>query len=257
MRVGPGRDPLFFIGRGGWPQRLRSWPQRMEVQHLAPFEEAPEGLDEARLIVESGQARRIAEIVAAPLRALGLRLVRVKLSGAVTPVLQVMAERPDGTMGVEDCEAASIAVSPHLDLEDPISAPYRLEMSSPGVDRPLVRESDFRRAIGHEARIELERPLAGRKRFRGLIEAVEPVEGQFAIDLRLQDGKEGEETVARLAVADMAEARLVMTEALIRDSLRREKSQAKARRSQRAEDRRQQNEARKQQEGQRSRTPKA
>ncbi len=250
MRVGPGRDPLFFIGR-------RSWPERMEVQHLAPFDEAPEGLDEARLIVETGQARRIAEIVAAPLRALGFRLVRVKLSAAAAPVLQVMAERPDGTMSVEDCEAASMAVSPHLDLEDPISAPYRLEMSSPGVDRPLVRESDFRRAVGHEARIELERPLEGRKRFHGVIEAVETVEGQLAIDLRLVDGKEGEETVARLAIADMAQARLVMTEALIRDALRREKTQAKDRRRERAQDRRQKNEARKQQEGQSQRTPKA
>ncbi len=252
--MGPGRDPLFFIGR-------RSWPERMAAQHLAPFEEAPEGLDEARLIVENGQARRIAEIVAAPLRSLGFRLVRVKLSTAASPVLQVMAERPDGTMGVEDCEAASMAVSPHLDLEDPISAPYRLEMSSPGVDRPLVRESDFRRAVGHEARIELERPLEGRKRFRGIIEAVETVEGQLAVDLSLPDAKEGEETVARLAVADMAEARLVMTEALIRDALRREKSQVKARkedvRRRKAEDRRQQSEARKQKEAQRRRTPKA
>lgn len=229
----------------------------MEAQHLASFDEAPQGLDEARLIVEHGPARRIAEIVAAPLRSLGFRLVRVRLSTAASPVLQVMAERPDGSMSVADCEAASMAVSPHLDLEDPITAPYRLEMSSPGVDRALVRESDFRRAIGHEARVELERPLEGRKRFRGLIEAVETIEGQCAVDLRLADGKEGEETLARLAVADMAEARLVMTEALIRDALKREKSEAKARRSQRAEDRRQQNEARKKQEGQSQRTSKA
>ena len=198
----------------------------MEAQHLAPFDPVPEGLDEPRLIVEHGQARRIAEIVASPLRSLGLRLVRVKLSNAASPILQIMAERPDGTMGVQDCEAASDGVSPHLDLEDPISAPYRLEMSSPGVDRPLVRESDFRRALGHEARVELERPLDGRKRYRGIIEAVETVEGQLAVDLRLADDK-GEETVARLAVADMAEARLVMTEALIRDALRREKSAIK------------------------------
>jgi ribosome maturation factor RimP len=229
----------------------------MEVQHLAPFEDAPEGLDEARLIVESGPARRIAEIVDAPLRALGFRLVRVKLSSAAAPVLQVMAERPDGTMSVEDCEAASMGVSPHLDLEDPISAPYRLEMSSPGIDRPLVRESDFRRALGHEARVEMERPVEGRKRFHGTIEAVETVEGQIAVDLKLIDAKEGEEIVARLALADMAQARLVMTEALVRDALKREKSESKGRRRQRAQDRRQQNEARKQQERQSQRTPKA
>ena len=199
----------------------------MEPRHIAPFEKAPEGLDEVRLIVESGQARRIAEIVDGPLRSVGYRVVRVKLSGAASPILQIMAEKPDGTMSVEDCEAASTAISPHLDLEDPITAPYRLEMSSPGIDRPLVRESDFQRAVGHEARIELERPLEGRKRFRGEIEAVERIEGQLAVDLRLAAEGGAEETVARLAVADMAEARLVLTEALIRDSLHREKRQIK------------------------------
>ena len=207
----------------------------MEPQHIAPFEQAPEGLDEARLIVENGQARRIAELVDAPLRDVGYRLVRVRLSTAASPILQIMAERPDGTMSVEDCEAASAAVSIHLDLEDPITAPYRLEMSSPGIDRPLVRESDFRRAIGHEARIELERPLAGRKRYRGEIEAVEIVDGQLALDLRLPADKDAEETVARLAIADIADARLVLTEALIRDSLHREKRQIK---DAKAEDRR-------------------
>ena len=195
----------------------------MEPVHIAPFDKAPEGLDEARLIVENGPARRIAEIVAAPLRSVGYRLVRVKLSSAASPILQIMAEKPDGTMDVEDCEAASSAVSPHLDLEDPITAPYRLEMSSPGIDRPLVRESDFRRAVGYEARVELHRPLEGRKRFRGDIEAVESVEGQLVVDLRLA----GEDAVARLAIADMVEARLVMTEALIRDTLKREKAEIK------------------------------
>jgi ribosome maturation factor RimP len=199
----------------------------MEIRHIAPFEQAPEGLDEARLIVEHGQARRIAEVVAPALRSIGYRLVRVKLSTAAAPVLQIMCEKPDGTMGVEDCEAASTAMSPHLDLEDPISAPYRLEVSSPGIDRPLVRESDFRRAVGHEARIELDRPLEGRKRFRGIIEDVVFVEGQLAVDLKLPDDKGEEETVARLAIADMGEARLVMTEALIRDALHREKRQIK------------------------------
>jgi ribosome maturation factor RimP len=195
----------------------------MEPVHIAPFDKAPEGLDEARLIVENGPARRIAEIVAAPLRSVGYRLVRVKLSSAASPILQIMAEKPDGTMDVEDCEAASTAVSPHLDLEDPITAPYRLEMSSPGIDRPLVRESDFRRAVGHEARIELHRPLEGRKRFRGDIEAIETVEKRLVVDLRLA----GEDAVARLAIADMVEARLVMTEALIRDTLKREKAEIK------------------------------
>jgi ribosome maturation factor RimP len=203
----------------------------MVTTHIAPFETPPEGIEEARLIVENGQARRIADIVAAPLRVVGYRLVRVKLSAAATPVLQVMAEKPDGTMGVEDCEAASMAISPHLDLEDPIHSPYRLEMSSPGVDRPLVRESDFRRARGHEARIELAYPLEGRKRFRGLIEEVEKAEEGLFVHLRLIGDAEPHEIVARLAVADMAEARLVMTEALIRDALRREKTAIKDRKA--------------------------
>jgi ribosome maturation factor RimP len=200
----------------------------MVTTHIAPFETPPEGLDEARLIVENGQARRIAEIVAAPLRSVGYRLVRVRLSTAVMPVLQVMAEKPNGEMGVEDCEAASMAISPHLDLEDPIHAPYRLEMSSPGIDRPLVRESDFRRALGHEARVELAHALDGRKRFRGLIEEVEAIEGGVYVQLRALDGPDPE-IVAKLAVADMAEARLVMTEALIRDALKREKTEIKTR----------------------------
>ena len=100
-------------------------------------------------------------------------------------------------------------------------------MSSPGIDRPLVRESDFRRALGHEARVELAHPLDGRKRFRGLIEQVEAGEGGVAVDLRLVG--EAEDVVARLAVADMSEARLVMTEALIRDALKREKTEIKTR----------------------------
>jgi ribosome maturation factor RimP len=226
----------------------------MVTTHLAPFETPPEGLDEARLIVENGQARRIAEIVAAPLRAVGFRLVRAKLSAAATPVLQVMAERPDGTMGVEDCEAASMAISPHLDLEDPIHSPYRLEMSSPGIDRPLVRESDFRRAVGHEARVELERPLEGRKRFRGIIEEVERADGGLYVCLRLIGDAEQQDVVAKLAVADMAEARLVLTEALIRSALRREKAVIK---NQKSEVRKQKAEFRKQKTDNGKRTLKA
>ncbi len=233
----------------------------METTHIAPFEREPEGLDEARLVVEHGPARRIAELVAEPLRAIGFRLVRVKLSTAMSPILQVMAERPDGTMSVADCEAASMAISPHLDLEDPISAPYRLEMSSPGIDRPLVRESDFRRAIGHETRVELSHPLEGRKRFRGAIEAVETVEGQLVVDLKASADGAQEEVVARLAVADIAEARLVLTEALIRDALKREKDEIRAGKQEakqrKADERRLESEAKKQKEERRHGKPKA
>ena len=101
------------------------------------------------------------------LRDLGYRLVRVKISSGDGPTIQIMAERPDGTMSIEDCEAVSVALSPVFDVEEPMAQAYRLEISSPGIDRPLVRESDFARAIGHEARVEMAVLVNGRKRFRG------------------------------------------------------------------------------------------
>jgi ribosome maturation factor RimP len=191
--------------------------------HAAP---APhEGLDEARLIAGHGLAQRVARIAEPVLRDLGLRLVRVKISAAQGSTLQIMAERPDGTMTIDDCERASDALSPVFDLEDPMSQAYRLEISSPGIDRPLVRESDFRRAVGHEARIEMAVPVDGRKRFRGHIEAVEsgPV-----VRLRLPGAEGDADARIDLVIADMAEARLVLTEDLIRATLRREKALAKA-----------------------------
>ena len=133
---------------------------------------APEELDEPRLMVETGLAGRIAHVVGPPLRDLGFRLVRVKISAAQGTTIQIMAERPDGSMSVDDCEKASMAVSPVLDLEDPFAHAYRLEMSSPGLDRPLVRISDFQRALGHEARVEMSVAHERRKRFRGVIEGI-------------------------------------------------------------------------------------
>src|SRR5258708_18396574 len=118
-----------------------------------------DGLDEPRLLGDRGDARRIGAIIAPVLRDLGMRVVRVKISGADGSTVQIMAERPDGSMTIEDCEQASIALSPVLDLEDPMSQAYRLEISSPGIDRPLVRISDFRRAVGHEARVEMAVPV--------------------------------------------------------------------------------------------------
>ena len=113
-----------------------------------------------------------------------------------------MAERPDGTMAIEDCEAASRALSPVLDVEDPIDRDYRLEVSSPGIDRPLVRRSDFERHAGHEAKIEMTFALDGRKRFRGILTGVE---GEAA-KLRRKDAAEGEPPTCCLPIADMAEA---------------------------------------------------
>lgn len=175
----------------------------------------PVALEEPRIRVETGMAARIARVTSPALADLGLRLVRVKLSGT-PPTLQIMAERADGTMTIEDCEAASKALAPLIDLEDPIAGEYRLELSSPGIDRPLVRHSDFARALGHEARIELDVPIAGRKRFKGILVSVAP---DHTVVRRLDARADEPESVA-LPFEDMADARLVLTDALIRDSLR-------------------------------------
>jgi ribosome maturation factor RimP len=183
-------------------------------------------LDEPRLIVESGLAARVARIVAPPLGDLGFRLVRVKISSGERGGVQIMAERPDGSMNVEDCEAASQAISPVLDLEDPISGAYRLEVSSPGIDRPLARACDFRRAAGHEAKIEMAVTVGGRKRFRGVIEEVSQRDDHWIAAIRRSDAKpEEEDVLAELAIEEMAEARLVLTDDLIRESLRAAKAQ--------------------------------
>lgn len=180
-------------------------------------------LDEPRFNVESGPAARVAKLAEPALADLGYRLVRVRLTSGTGPILQIMAERPDGTMTIDDCEKASLALSPVLDLDDPVSAPYRLELSSPGIDRPLVRLSDIQRAVGHEARVETHSLLYNRKRFRGWIEGVEGEGDQAVMKLRRIDARGDEEADVRLPVSELAEARLVLTDALIRESLRRGK----------------------------------
>jgi ribosome maturation factor RimP len=174
---------------------------------------------EPRLITEQGMAARVAAISDPVLKGLGYRLVRVRISGTSGCTVQIMAERADGTMAIEDCEAASRALSPVFDAEDPIDREYRLEISSPGIDRPLVRRSDFARYAGHEAKIEMTLPLDGRKRFRGILIGVEGA----AAKLRRKDAAEGEPADVLLPIADMAEARLVLTDELVAESLRRGK----------------------------------
>ncbi len=177
-------------------------------------------LNEPRLVSETGVAARIANIAGPVLTDLGYRLVRVKISAQDGTTLQIMLERPDGTVNVEDCELASTMLSPVLDLEDPLTPAYRLEISSPGIDRPLVRVSDFERAIGHEARIELAFAADGRKRFRGWIEGVEGKGADARLKFRRNDTKADEEADVSFPLKDLGEARLVLTEALIRDSLK-------------------------------------
>src|SRR5512138_912466 len=145
-------------------------------------------LAEPRLVVEPGVAARVSAVAAPVLQGMGYRLVRIKISGEAGCTVQIMAERPDGTMQIEDCEAISRALSPVLDVADPIDRAYRLEISSPGIDRPLVRRSDFERYAGHVARIETTLPIQGRKRFRGTLMGTE---GEAA-RIRRDDAAEGE-----------------------------------------------------------------
>jgi ribosome maturation factor RimP len=188
--------------------------------------EPVEGLDEARLIEDPGASERVGRIAAPVLRDLGYRLVRVKISSAAGATIQIMAERPNGAMSIEDCERVSVALSPVFDVEEPMAQAYRLEISSPGIDRPLVRESDFARAVGHEARVEMAVAINGRKRFRGRLIAVAPGPDGPAARMAL-NADDKSETEVELPIRAMAEARLVLTDELIRAALRREKAALK------------------------------
>jgi ribosome maturation factor RimP len=179
-------------------------------------------MTDRRLTRETGPALRVAKLVEPVLEGMGFRLVRVKMSG---PTLQIMAERPDGSFTIDDCEQASRAISPALDVEDVISSRYFLEMSSPGIDRPLVRAQDFERWAGHEAKIEMAVPQAGRKRFRGVLEGFADGEVRLFID-----NPEGgaEKLLIGLPFADIGEAKLILTDALIEAAKRQRTGRAMA-----------------------------
>ena len=176
-------------------------------------------MTEARLFEESGLAGDIARLVEPSIEALGLVLVRVNLSGRDGGTLQIMIDRPDGVVTIEDCTLATEQLSPLMDAHDPISGRYRLEISSPGIDRPLVRASDFERWSGHEAKIELKDLLAGRKRFRGLLDGIESDEVRLVTEVEGFD----EPQVIGLPLEAIAHAKLVMTDDLIREALRKSK----------------------------------
>jgi ribosome maturation factor RimP len=178
-------------------------------------------LAEPRLVVEPGVAARVSAVAGPVLQGMGYRLVRIKISGESGCTVQIMAERPDGTMQIEDCEAISKALSPVLDIADPIERAYRLEVSSPGIDRPLVRRSDFERYAGHLVKIEMAVAHEGRKRFRGTLGGVEG----DAIRLHRDDIRAGEEDAdVALVMEDISDARLVLTDELIAESMRRGKA---------------------------------
>ena len=180
--------------------------------------------NEPRLIVEPGLAARVAAIVEPVLAHLNFRLVRVRISGLAGCTVQIMAERPDATMTIEDCELVSRALSPVLDVADPIDRAYRLEISSPGIDRPLVRRSDFERFAGHVVKIEMALAIDGRRRFRGVLMGTD---GECA-RLRRDDVPAGESADILLPIEEMAEARLVLTNELVAQSLKRGKAAERA-----------------------------
>ena len=193
-----------------------------------------DGGQEPRLISETVVAARVAAIAEPVLGGLGLRLVRVRVSGAEGCTVQIMAERPDGSMSIEDCEHTSRALSPVLDVADPIGKAYRLEISSPGLDRPLVRKSDFDRYAGNLVRIEMEVPVGGRKRFRGMLNGAD---GEIA-RLTRDDIAEGEEADILLPIRDMNDAKLVLTDDLVTQALRKEKAAEREMRDARKQERR-------------------
>lgn len=174
---------------------------------------------EPRLIVETGLDLRIAEIIEPVLTAMDYRLVRVRLLNLNGMTLQIMAERNDGTMDVEGCEAVSVAISPVLDVEDPIDREYHLEVSSPGIDRPMVRKSDFARWTGHLVKCETSIMIDGKKRFRGKIADVN--EEGFTVER--DQVAYGEEPRVIIPFSALAEGKLILTDDLIRDALRADK----------------------------------
>ncbi len=212
-------DRFVYESGAGEAPLPEPYPEPVEVKgiRLSGTEYEP------RIVTERGLEARIANIVEPAIAGLGYRLVRVKLSAMNGTTLQIMAERPDGSMSVDDCEVVSRDLSPLLDVEDPIDREYHLEVSSPGIDRPLVRHSDFETWGGHLAKIELEQMLNGRKRFRGRLAGVDGDHVRVA----LENAAEGEPH-AMVPLAGIAEAKLVLTDALINESLRRQKPPAGA-----------------------------
>jgi ribosome maturation factor RimP len=190
---------------------------------------------EPRLIVEPGVSARVSNIAEPVIEQLGYRLVRIKVSALEGATIQIMAERPDGSMTVEDCETISRALSPVFDVNEPMEGAYRLEISSPGIDRPLVRKSDFERFAGHLVKIEMDVPFSGRKRFRGILAGVEGNHTKLKLDAATEGAEAAEVT---LPIQDMSEAKLVLTDELVTQALRAEKAAKRELREAKKEQRR-------------------
>ena len=174
--------------------------------------DATQSKNDQRLYVESGVAGEIAALAEPVIEDLGFRLVRVVISGRDGGTLQIMAERADGTLTIADCTKISRNLSPVLDVADPISNNYRLEISSPGIDRPLVRRIDFENWAGREIKIETSELIDGRRRFRGVLEGVEGGEIRLALDKK----EIGEEVTVGLPFELIAQAKLMMNDSLLK-----------------------------------------
>jgi ribosome maturation factor RimP len=173
-----------------------------------------------RLIRETGMEARVASIIIPVMNSIGFKLVRVHLSGQNGYTLQIMAERADGSMSVDDCEQLSKAISPVLDVEDPIGRAYHLEISSPGIDRQLVRKSDFTRWGGYSMKLETIAMINGKKRFKGKL-----VEGdEDGFNFVADNIAYGEQPRMHVAYGNVADARLLLTDELIREALKRDKA---------------------------------
>lgn len=167
---------------------------------------------ETRFAKETGVAREIAQLVEPVIEDLGIRLVRVALSGRSGCTVQIMVDRASESVSIDDCAAISRQVSPLLDANDPIAGEYHLEVSTAGIDRPLVRPSDFEDWAGHEAKVELKELIDGRRRFRGEIEGF--ADGEIRLKVALD--KDTDPQVIGLPVDLVAEAKLVMSDALLK-----------------------------------------
>ena len=169
------------------------------------------------LIAKTAIDRRLAEIISPVIEDLGFELVRIRLQGRTTATLQIKADRPDGGINVDDCGDISTAVSALLDVEDPIEENYHLEVSSPGIDRPLTRLKDFVTFEGYEVRLEINQPIDGQKRFKGILAGVEGDE----VLLNMDEG--GEVQTIGLNFDLLADAKLLLTDELIAEMLRQKK----------------------------------
>jgi ribosome maturation factor RimP len=169
-------------------------------------------LNEKRYVKETGLESRIAAIVEPVANDLGYALVRVKVTPENGTTLQIMAEDRTGRFSIADCERLSKDLSPVLDVEDPIDREYHLEVSSPGIDRPLVRARDFQRFVGHEAKVELSEMIEGRRRFRGEIVAADA----DSVTIHLPDAPAGTNPDHVLPLHLLSEAKLVMTDKLLK-----------------------------------------